>query len=407
MEVKVKILICFIDMLRGKEKISSNKNFEKILKDIGGSYYNNAYAVSSDTYRSFASIITGLYPINNGCTNSNYIPNIFLKEKNNIFSYLLKKNFNIYLKIRPHFSNIGMFPEIEKMICSNDIEKLALEYQKDESENKLFFYYDEDYHQLLTKESSKNQEKKARGQVAKNLEFLLKNINEKEFDKILIFSDHGCTLYEDEVKDFYNIEDNRNKIIILIKNNKDEKFKEINKLVSTLDIFPTIISWFENEKKYKLDGIKLIEEHENELYIEDGYCDYLGYFLNFKKIKKYYKIRIIKNNLDNTYDYNDVIKEENLSMFKEVSKKLVYCNIILNLYYIHKRFKIEIEEDLKNFLINKEFYNTNEEIIRYNNYDSILKKDFYNKRTPIFGIKWKILILKLKIKKYIEERNKK
>lgn len=391
----MKILICFIDMLREKES-TEDKELKNFLKDIGGKYYTNAYTIATDTFRSFASICTSLYPNENGCKNSTNVPEVFINTDNTIFSFLINKNFKLYLKIRPTYSNISMFSNLKNSFYSNDLDIIISEYEHSNADNKVLFYYDEDYHDLIVKQSNKKQEKFARKQSLKNLKYLFHKINVEDFDKILIFSDHGCCLYEDEIEDFYTVRNNRSKIFLFLQENPKEKILKIeNKLVSTLDIFPTIVSWFESEKKFNFEGINLNSKEKREIYIEDGFCDYLGYFLGRKELKKYYKIRIKNDVEDKTYYYNDVVNEKNFYFLEKISHKLVYCKTILQLNKIHKKLNLFSIENL-NFKLNKEILNY------YNNHEKIKKNHFYNNRSIIFNLKWKLRLLEIKIKKFLE-----
>lgn len=392
----MKILICFIDMLRGKEELQ-NLKYKNMLKNIGGIYYSNAFALSGDTFRSFSTIITGLYPKENGCTHSAYVPETFLKNKMTIFNYLLNKNFKIYMKINPFFSNISMFPRIlNECFLFNDIDEIIDNYKKDISKNKLFFYYDEDYHELICNQSNKKQEIKARNKIIENLDYLFSKLNNKEFDKVIIFSDHGCTLYEDNEETNYNINDCRNKITLLVRENKNEEFCIKDHLVSTLDIFPTFLSWFK-EPILKMRGKNVADTTYRKFYIEDGYCDYMGFDFGYKLLKRMYKIKIKSTNtLDKIYTYKDLLKLEDEKEINFMNEYLVQFSKIVTLEKIHKLIVEKKIYRLPNFKINMEFFDSENRLQKYNDKTIIQKKDYYGRKSFYFKVISKISFIRKK-----------
>ena len=94
----MKILLCFIDMLRpdllnlyGNRFVSQvDLFFEK----LGGTVYRNCYTPGPDTPRSTACILTGCYPKKNGCDARVKYPKYFLK-KNILFQNLAWEYFKM------------------------------------------------------------------------------------------------------------------------------------------------------------------------------------------------------------------------------------------------------------------------------------------------------------------------
>lgn len=375
----MKILMCFIDMLRGKEKFEENPvEYQRFFHDIGGKYYQNAYTVGTDTFRSFGSILTGKYPIENGCVYPSFVPRKFLLKIENLFSYLLKKDFKIYIKMSPIYSNIALLEKevIEKCIIFNNIEDLLEKFNQDLSENKMIFYYDEDYHELVSLQNTKRQEKKARKIVIENLE-KLKTIN-NIFDKILIFSDHGCSLLEDKIDDAHSLRDNKTKIVLHLREKKEEHFSLNNLLVSSLDIFPTCLSWFGDEEKYKLDGVKLSDTLERTILMEEGYSNWQGFQFDYNKLKKYYKIRVKSNLIDKVFNYKSCLES---NIYHDIfMKKLVFYKQIFLLENIQNniRGKHRIKVDNLNFKVNENYISKSGKIKKFSSGRDIKNKDYYN-----------------------------
>ncbi|VEH38323.1 arylsulfatase [Fusobacterium varium] len=295
----MKLLFIFLDAVRGDlSNLKNNKiaetELEVFLKKIGGNYYKNAYTVAPDTIRSFATIRSGMYPKKNGCTITSTSHSLFLESKLELFNYLIKKEFNIYILTNRYLEERETFNNLTRTKLFYEIDNLKKEYREDISENKVFFIHCFDYHESALCENTVFQEKKARNKIGNIMNNLVKDI-EKEFDKVIIFSDHGFTLEEEEKKGYRSLNLGRTNVILQIRTNKEERKKIIIKeeLVSLLDIFPTIVSWFESEAKYKFDGTSLDKKYEKTLYIEDGFTDFSGKINNIFTCTEMYRIKII------------------------------------------------------------------------------------------------------------------
>jgi hypothetical protein len=64
------------------------------------------------------------------------------------------------------------------------------DFNQDASENKILFYYSEDYHKTIMDEATLESERKARTLIGSNLEDIFKKIDIDTLDKFLLFSDH-------------------------------------------------------------------------------------------------------------------------------------------------------------------------------------------------------------------------
>ncbi|CAK7065410.1 hypothetical protein [Fusobacterium varium] len=398
----MKILVIFLDTVRGD--LSSLKNtelqeteLEKFQKKIGGTYYINAYTVATDTSRAFATVRSGMYPKRNKCTFQNNTE--FLKKESDLFSYLIKKNYELYILTTPYLESINSFSN-EKIKKYYEAENLLLDYSKDSKVNKAIFMHYFDYHELVHSENTFEQERKARNKLGNILNNLLKNF-ENEFDKILLFSDHGYTLKKEEKEGFFSLKDNKTNVILQVRNNKYEKnnLKTNEKIVSLLDIFPTIISWFEEEEKYKLDGISLKNlKKERILYIEDGFCDWMGNYFSGLDLIKNYKIRTIEKSITRIYSISDLyeMKFNSIEIFNKINNYTSHLLANIQLYSIYRNKTLYLyksknlykntfnnEKDIKVYTLEGE----NMKALFYQDGTRIEKRDYYKCRSNYLEFK--------------------
>lgn len=387
----MKLLFVFLDAVRGD--LSSFKNnelestsLEEFQKKIGGTYYTNAYAVVPETFRGFATIRTGLYPKKNGCLVTSTSHSLFLENKMELFSYLIKKEFNIYILTAPNLESKNVF-ESKNLNKYYEIENLLKDYSNDINENKMVFFYCFDYHELALHENTVFQEKKARNKLGNIMDNLIEDI-EQEFDKVIIFSDHGFTLDTEKEGDYWPLSLGRTNVILQLRNNKEErkKIKIREELVSLLDIFPTVVSWFEDEEKYKFDGISLNKKHEETLYIEDGFTDPYGKVINVSEHPEMYRIKIINKEIEKEFNLKELneLRLKNRNFYDEIENKVCHLKIAIQLYniyfpkYKYRKFSISSNDVMDNTI---KRYDCNGNAIYYADGSKIQKKDYYGKNS--------------------------
>jgi len=342
----MKILLMFADMVRGDISSLKNLNYEDtkletILKSLGGRYYTNAYTPSPDTARAWGNVISGCYGVKNGSIQPGYYPRDFYLLQNDLFTFLSLKGYVIYALITPREHERGFFPssvedKIKIYFEPNDILE---DFNQDSSENKILFYYSEDYHKTIMDEATIESERKARELIGNNLEDIINKINIDEFDKFLLFSDHGCRLDIDDTRLTYSANDNKTNVVLYLKDNKEQKELYIdNKLVSLLDIFPTVASWFD-EKIQDVDGISLNEERENrKIYIEDGFANYQGFLVEKDVLERAYFCAVKHQNAIESYSLRDLLS---LTKESEVFTHTVYAKkFLLDLMVLEKEERI-------------------------------------------------------------------
>lgn len=388
----MKLLFIFLDAIRGdlsnlKNSKIAETELEVFLKKIGGNYYKNAYTVAPDTIRSFATIRSGMYPKKNGCLITSTSHSLFLKNKMELFSYLIKKEFNIYILTNKFLEERETFNNLERIKLFYEMDNLKKEYLEDDSQNKVFFIHCFDYHELALHENTIFQEKKARNKIGNIMDNLIADI-EQEFDKVIIFSDHGYTLETEKEGDYWPLSLGRTNVILQLRNNKEErkKIKIKEELVSLLDIFPTIVSWFEDEKKYKFDGISLNKKHEETLYIEDGFTDPYGKVINVNEHPEMYRIKIINKEIEKEFNLKELndLRLKNRNFYDVIESKVCHLKIVIQLYniqlqkYKYKKFSI-LENNTNDNNINR--YDRGGNVKYYIDGSKIQKKDYYGKNS--------------------------
>lgn len=391
----MKLLFIYLDAVRGDLSSFRNEEIERTLleefqKKIGGTYYKNAYAVAPETFRSFATIRTSLYPKKNGVN----IPgnNLFLKNKIELFLYLLEKKYSIYALTAPLFEEGEIF-NLKGIKRYYEFENLLKNYLEDKSENKVIFYYCFDYHELAVWENTFEQERRARNKLGSILFNTIDKI-EEEFEKIILFSDHGYKM-ESEIKkpeDLSNLDDSKINVLLQIRENIKEKKKLEMKenVVSLLDIFPTVISWHENEEKYSLDGVSLLKSKERKLYLEDVAINVDQSYGNIKKLNKQYFVKVITDQEKKDFTLEELYKLKNTKFFEEVEKNLSHLEIFSQLYFMSIKSGISFNKGktLDEMKISR--YEKSEKrikTIKYLDGTNILKEDFYRNQTR-FKKKW-------------------
>lgn len=342
----------------------------------------------------------------------------FLNLNFELFNYLLEKGYNVYILTDPDLESKNTFKN-KKLKLYYEFKNLIDDYNKDENTKKTIFYYCLDYHELIAKENTKFQENKARNKIGK---ILFNSLGEMEeiFDKILIFSDHGFTMRKEinaDNLDYFSLDESKTNVILQLRNNKNQRngLEKNNKLVSLLDIFPTVISWFENEEKYKLDGISLEKSYQKRtLYLEDGFMDATRYFSGME-LEKVYKIAIIKENEKKILDIKNLFELKDTSIFKELTENLCHIYSSMQLYQAFYNFKnkprilidknpniVNDKENIKRYItrgtyIEAQYYLDGSKIEKNDNYMKSCKE------ICIYEKKKEIKKLKLNIKKLIKE----
>ena len=278
----MRILFFFCDMLR-PDKVEKGAVFN-VMQKLGGIWFTQAYTPTPETPRAMAAYYTGLYPAENGCTKRGQWPYYFMStDCDNLFKMLHDSGYNNYYYASPY-----SFSPKEGIVPSDfdkysqivfDYKDLIRKVASDGSENLCVHAGFDDYHDAVDFYScgSVGSHDKADAVGQEHLENcinqFLNAVGSDFFDKIIIFSDHGCMLKGDGIKSgdqLSYVGAVRTGITLFIHDKKDIGIKKIDQVVSLLDIFPTVALWI--GKKVDADGIPLQNlDDKRELVVEDIY----------------------------------------------------------------------------------------------------------------------------------------
>lgn len=277
----MKILFFFCDMLR-PDKVEGGQVYD-IFKRLGGTWYTNAYTPTPETPRAMAVFYTGLYPAKNGCIKRGMWPYYFqIPDLENIFSLLLKQGYKNYYYASPYsFSpREGIVPkgfdQYAELVF--DYKTLVEKVHADKSDNLCVYAGFDDYHDAVdiyscgSVVSRDKADRVGQTHLKACMEQLLDAAGSDFFDKIIIFSDHGCMLKGDGIKNgdkLAYISPIRTGITLFVHSKGDKKIEKVFRTVSLLDIFPTVAQWV--GKIADCDGIPLDSDAKRNLVVEDIY----------------------------------------------------------------------------------------------------------------------------------------
>ncbi|ERJ97763.1 hypothetical protein HMPREF0860_0469 [Treponema socranskii subsp. socranskii VPI DR56BR1116 = ATCC 35536] len=276
----MKILLCFIDMLRpdllnlyGNRFVSQvDLFFEK----LGGTVYRNCYTPGPDTPRSTACILTGCYPKKNGCDARVKYPKYFLKKNISTFLDVLKDN-GIALKfyLDRYNVDIGFLPQgfyTDENLCGSDLviqDYLDKFTVKEDSFN--FFYFPDFHNTVMDMDYSEKTPQIGLKKLYCILNILTEKLDFSNFDYCIFLSDHGYRLKRDMHKNL--LDSYRSRIFLFVHKKGDEKIIYSDKLKSTLDIAPMIAQLYTG-KEFKCDGMNLLSEYEHEYVLLEDHADF-------------------------------------------------------------------------------------------------------------------------------------
>ena len=268
----MKILAVFVDMLGADYLNVANPNaaqtdIDRMLLDIGGTFYTNCYTPAPDTPRSFACMWTGLYPKANGCDNRLKYPGKFLKTQKHVWNTLKNKEYQLNIFIKEAERIIGTLPSpFEKytkgMYFDDFLNQLNIK------ENSFTFLHFEDLHSILDNYGyTKRSLNKGATFVANMMQSFFQKYDADFFDYIIFFSDHGFR-YECEKRE-YLLDTDRIRTSMFIRKKGDNSLKTDSKLCSNLDLFPTVCEMVGEVIPKEIDGKSLLSDEHEYVLLED------------------------------------------------------------------------------------------------------------------------------------------
>ena len=279
----MKILFLFCDMLRANRlstfnpDLAAEKPMDVWMKKLGGTAFRNCYSPAPDTPRSLACLYTGLYPNRNGCRTRIHWPTYYLNPQvDNIFSILMERNYQIFSNFSDQDIKSGILPDKIISKIENEATLQALTERAEDiskATNAFVFVNLPDYHHaVFDYGGGRGSDRKGNKFLSSSLDLLFSRIPYDEFDWILLFSDHGCKLNDDQGirEKILLLNDDRSKIVMFLHKRGDLDIKFSDSVTSICDVYPTIRQLLDLGEGKKTDGISLFKcAKERAIVIED------------------------------------------------------------------------------------------------------------------------------------------
>ncbi len=237
----------------------------ELLKKIKGTNYVNCYTPAPDTYRSLASMWTGRYPLSHGVNNRNYtVCGALKKGCNNWVQKALDKGYEFNCYCGPVSCE---WPIDLPYLKGNSVHVVAGGFFDDYlseltiRDNSITFLVFDDLHSALddgayTRKALKN----GIDIIMENLSLFFAKWEIDFFDHIVFFSDHGYISSEESGG--YYLDARRTNNFFFYHKKDDMTYMNSGKLVSIMDIYPTVLEWLD-ENDSGIDGISLSSEEEH------------------------------------------------------------------------------------------------------------------------------------------------
>lgn len=276
----------FLDMFRGSSLSSYNgcnndTDFDKFLRDLGGTSFVNTFTPTPDTNRSMSTLFTGVPAFFNGCKKKgSSLSNL---NVDTFFHRLLENGFSInaclYDEHRKKYLPQDLLDEIffvEGSTVTDQIEGLKFQ------DRSITFIDLPDAHcvvnDFIAFPSSERVYNKLLTTILNNIH---RTLDFDQFEYIFLFSDHGHSSYFDSLQFNKNelLEKRRTQILMHIKYKEDRKFKTNDSLHSIADVFDTMLDIIEceNERKSKFGNVSFLLNYGREhIVFEEMYGWYIG-----------------------------------------------------------------------------------------------------------------------------------
>jgi len=259
-------------------KVKEKSLLDGWFNEFGGNIFTNCYTPSPDSPRSLACIYTGLYPKNNGCCKRLHWPKFFLKsDLVTIFDLFEKKSFPMFIRVNRNEDKLGFLPskDYQDFNLFYDLDNILNEINKSigKSTNLFSFISLTDFHWAID-DYGNNLVGNYYGQkhLLNCFRKIFNELNPDMFDYVFIFSDHGFKLKKEikREKKICLLNDDRSKVVLLIRKKGEKKIRKHNDLTSIMDILPTLEKIINGKSLIKCDGVSLFNQNKDRyIVIED------------------------------------------------------------------------------------------------------------------------------------------
>lgn len=343
----MKILVLFCDMLRANLLRTFNPAIEKEgsmdqwFMQLGGTAYTNCYTPAPDTPRSLACFYTGLYPKHNGCRTRLQWPKQYLKTGiKTLFDLFLENNYHVMIRETELRERVGQFPQniTNKnpfIDIFHDLSGLvdALKHRWHTTDRLLAFVSLTDYHMAMN-DYGHNSWGDHFGQkhLANAWRMIFSEFQPDDFDYVLVFSDHGCKLHDELVRErpLLLLNDDRSKIAMFLRQKGDKILQYCHDITSIMDAVPTFRDILHVSQPPPVDGCSLLSSQaEQFVVIEDhkGFPPEIGAIHELWGVRtaQYFYLESLSDrvllSISNDGQYS-VVKGPNPALIKELEEQI-------------------------------------------------------------------------------------
>lgn len=262
----MKFLMIFVDMLRPNLLNMGNKRIrdtelDKVLKPWNGTFYSNCFTPGPDTPRSTACLWSSLYPIKNGCNTRIRYPYFYLREPENNFLTLLKKNgYKMNFVINVQNEQLGELPVKFSEDCYYEDGTLEERLKRVEVTDNSFTYISiQDYHAVVNDwHASPRAAVVGNELVAREIRMIESVLPLNQFDCVILYSDHGWKKGREPMDTpLQRLGRNRTQIMCYVAEKNQNEYRTDKRLCSIMDLGPTICEMAGIDVPYETDGMPL------------------------------------------------------------------------------------------------------------------------------------------------------
>lgn len=273
----MRVLFLFCDSLRADRLRTVNPSIgvaspiDRWMERLGGICFANAYTPGPDTARSIASFYTGLYPRRHGCRKVAQSPGFYLETEQHLFRTLLEVGYELTCFLAPFSHKDGFLPRdtAERTQIFYDFSAATAAVSANRAERQVVLLCFDDCHDAVL-EADDYYEGEAR--LSNALEQFFGQVAPDHFDKIILFSDHGCALEEREFERLNLLNDNRTQIALFVHERGARTLERRDELVTIMDIYPTVADWLGVQLQSPIDGTSLLQARSDRyIVIEDDW----------------------------------------------------------------------------------------------------------------------------------------
>ena len=247
----MRVLTIFLDMIRANrlstfnDKVEDDTPIDVVLKELGGTVYNNCFTPGADTPRGISAYLTGIDPNKNGCNTRLKWPAHFIyggtSNVFDLFNSMGYKN-HVYASIKEQ--ETGLFPfELMNTCTFNKNHKIDDFLSNITLENNHHLFVGvSDFHWAFDDFGyTRKGESQSYDIVSQVVSKIFDKFEKNDFDHIFIFSDHGFKFTSESYKADRRLllNEDRTNVLMFHHIKGDKGLLTNNKLCSLSDMYAT------------------------------------------------------------------------------------------------------------------------------------------------------------------------